>query len=112
MFPPGFARRYFILQDSGHLSYSFGPGKPPRDEVYLPRAAISTAPGRKDIHIDSNATTFHIKCLSIEDFDRWMSAFRSSMIVFMSTRLTSSRCLADGLLLPMPNGRLLSSLPA
>jgi len=73
----GFARRYFILQQSGLLSYSFEPGKPSRDEIFLPRAAISTTPGHKDIHIDSDAATFHIKCLTTDDFNKWMTAFRS-----------------------------------
>ena len=73
---PGFARRYFTLYHSGVLSYSFEPGQPARDQILLPQAAISTAPGRKDIHIDSPNATFHIKCLSSEDFTRWMSAFR------------------------------------
>ncbi|KAI8995464.1 Oxysterol-binding protein-domain-containing protein [Trametes punicea] len=73
----GFARRYFTLYSSGLLSYSFEPGQPPRDQVLLTQAAISTAPGRKDIHVDSQHATFHIKCLSEQDFDRWMSAFRS-----------------------------------
>ena len=72
----GFARRYFILHQSGVLSYSFHPGEPPRDQLLLTQAAIATAPGRKDIHIDSSTATFHIKCLSGEDFDKWMSAFR------------------------------------
>ena len=72
----GFARRYFTLHASGLLSYSFEPGQPPRDQVLLNQAAISTAPGRKDIHIDSNTATFHIKCLSTEDFEMWMGAFR------------------------------------
>ncbi|KIK71255.1 hypothetical protein GYMLUDRAFT_33393 [Collybiopsis luxurians FD-317 M1] len=72
----GFARRYFLLYSSGHLCYSFEPGQPFRDQVYLPSAAIATATGRKDIHIDSNNATFHLKCLSTEDFTQWMTAFR------------------------------------
>ncbi|GJE85969.1 oxysterol-binding protein-domain-containing protein [Phanerochaete sordida] len=72
----GFARRYFTLHQSGFLSYSFHPGEPTRDGLLLSQAAITTAPGRKDIHIDSSAATFHIKCLSGEDFNKWMSAFR------------------------------------
>lgn len=72
----GFARRYFTLYHSGVLSYSFEPGQPSRDQILLPQAAISTAPGRKDIHIDSPNATFHIKCLSSEDFVQWMTAFR------------------------------------
>lgn len=77
----GFARRYFILHQSGILSYSFHPGEPPRDQVLLTQAAIATAPGRKDIHIDSNTATFHIKCLSTEDFDRWMAAIRYVLVL-------------------------------
>ncbi|EKM60912.1 uncharacterized protein PHACADRAFT_84847 [Phanerochaete carnosa HHB-10118-sp] len=73
----GFARRYFTLFRSGVLSYSFHPGEPPRDQLLLTQAAIATAPGRKDIHIDSRTATFHIKCLSDEDFNKWMSAFRT-----------------------------------
>lgn len=72
----GFARRYFVLYQSGLLSYSFEPGKPSRDQIELPHAAISTARGQKDIHIDSNNATFHIKCLNTEDFDEWMVSFR------------------------------------
>ena len=72
----GFARRYFTLYNNGLLSYSFEPGQPARDQVLLGQAAISTAPGRKDIHVDSNTATFHIKCLSMQDFDMWMGAFR------------------------------------
>ena len=72
----GFARRYFILYNDGLLSYSSEPGQPARDQVLLGQAAISTAPGRKDIHVDSNTATFHIKCLSMQDFDMWMGAFR------------------------------------
>lgn len=72
----GFARRYFKLQQSGWLSYSFEPGQPDRDEIFLPHAAISSTPGRRDIHIDAGTATFHIKCLTVEDFNKWMSAFR------------------------------------
>lgn len=75
----GFARRYFILYHSGLLAYAFEPGQPLRDQVSLHQAAISTAPGRKDIHIDSSTATFHIKCLSTDDFNTWMTAFRSRL---------------------------------
>ncbi|KAJ7706447.1 hypothetical protein B0H17DRAFT_1037251 [Mycena rosella] len=71
----GFARRYFTLYQTGALVYSFDKGQPVRDQVSLHHSAISTAPGRKDIHIDSN-TTFHIKCLTTDDFDQWLAAFR------------------------------------
>ncbi|KAF9480033.1 oxysterol binding protein [Pholiota conissans] len=83
----GFARRYFTLYQSGLLSYAFEPGQPIRDQIHLNRAAISTAPGRKDIHIDSNTATFHIKCLSTDDFNDWMSAFRK----FISTGIEAKK---------------------
>ncbi|CCM02794.1 uncharacterized protein FIBRA_04905 [Fibroporia radiculosa] len=72
----GFARRYFQLQQSGWLSYSFEPGQLSRDQIFLPQAAISSTPGRRDIHIDCATATFHVKCLSAEDFNMWMTAFR------------------------------------
>lgn len=72
----GFARRYFTLSSLGQLSYAFEPGKPSRDSIFLSDAAVSTYPGRKDIHIDSANVTFHLKCLSSEDFGKWMMAFR------------------------------------
>ncbi|KAI6031920.1 Oxysterol-binding protein-domain-containing protein [Pisolithus microcarpus] len=76
----GFARRYFMLRESGILSYSISPKHPVRDQIAIPHAALSTAVGRKDIHVDSSNATFHIKCLSIEDFNTWMAAFSSSHV--------------------------------
>lgn len=75
---PGFARRYFTLYQTGLLSYAFEHGQPVRDQVYLNHAAIAADQGRKEIHIDSNTATFHIKCLSNDDFDNWMTVFRLS----------------------------------
>jgi len=72
----GFARRYFVLFKDGLLSYSLGPGKPVRDELSMLQAAISSARRSKDIHIDTDKTTFHIKCFNTEEFDVWMTAFR------------------------------------
>jgi oxysterol-binding protein-related protein 3/6/7 len=72
----GFARRYFILHESGLLEYSFEPGKPIRDELFIPSAAISTTPGHRDIHLDGDNAIFHVKCLTTEDFNKWMAAFR------------------------------------
>ena len=72
----GFARRYFILYRDGRLCYSFGPGKPIRDELLMPHAALSSAGRSKDIHVDTEKATFHIKCMNTEDFDTWMTALR------------------------------------
>ncbi|TRM61489.1 Oxysterol-binding protein-domain-containing protein [Schizophyllum amplum] len=92
----GFARRYFTLYQSGVLAYSFEPGQPIRDHIDLHRAAISSTPGRKDITLDSNTATFHIKCLSTEDFNQWMLAFRKFISGpehrrSMSARMSSAR---------------------
>jgi hypothetical protein len=92
----GFGRRYFTLYQSGLLSYSFEPGQPTRDQISLHQAAISTAPGRKDIHIDSNTATFHIKCLNSDDFVKWMAAFRSNLHLLMTERSWSDHvCQAE-----------------
>lgn len=84
----GFARRYFVLHESGILAYSIEPGRPFRDQILIPQAAISTARGRKDIHIDSNAATFHIKCLTGEDFNKWMTALRFVPPTRLKMRIT------------------------
>ncbi|GLB36356.1 putative pleckstrin homology domain containing protein [Lyophyllum shimeji] len=91
----GFARRYFTLHQSGILSYSFEPGQPVRDQVSLQHAAISTARGRKDIHVDSNTATFHLKCLSTDDFNTWMVAFRKFISLGMEARRSASVRLAS-----------------
>ncbi|TFK57419.1 hypothetical protein OE88DRAFT_1651128 [Heliocybe sulcata] len=77
----GFARRYFALYQTGLLCYSFEPGKPVRDQIALQTAAISSTTGRNYITIDSSRTTFHLKCLTTDDWNRWMTAFRK----FIST---------------------------
>jgi hypothetical protein len=86
----GFARRYFVLYKDGLLSYSFGPGKPVRDELSMSQAAISSASRSKDIHIDTDKATFHIKCFDTEEFDAWMTAFRTFTIPYLDPR-TSQR---------------------
>jgi hypothetical protein len=83
---PGFARRYFVLDKEGVLSYSFQPGHNIRDHVMLQQAAVSTIPGRKDIHVDGENTTFHIKCLSTEDFNTWMAAIRYAVYLLELSR--------------------------
>lgn len=82
----GFARRYFVLHRTGLLSYSFEPGQPIRDQLSLRGAAVSTSPGRKDIHVDSSTATFHLKCLDTQDFNTWMSAFRKFIFLGTDTR--------------------------
>jgi hypothetical protein len=72
----GFARRYFTLHESGVLEYSFEPDKPVRDHILVQSAVISTTTGHRDIHLDASNATFHMKCLTTEDFDMWMTALR------------------------------------
>ncbi|KAG5648139.1 hypothetical protein DXG03_006093 [Asterophora parasitica] len=91
----GFARRYFTLHQQGILSYSFEPGHPIRDQISLHQAAITTAPGRKDIHVDSNTATFHMKCLGTDDFNMWMAAFRKFISVGLEARRSASMKLAS-----------------
>ncbi|KAG0709077.1 Oxysterol-binding protein-domain-containing protein [Suillus ampliporus] len=56
------------------------PKRPIRDQIFLPHAALSTAIGRKDIHVDSSNATFHIKCLTADDFNTWLTAIRQFVL--------------------------------
>ncbi|KAI5991609.1 Oxysterol-binding protein-domain-containing protein [Pisolithus albus] len=58
----GFARRYFVLRESGILSYSISPKHPVRDQIAIPHAALSTCTGAQRYP---------------QDFNTWMAAFRS-----------------------------------
>ncbi|KAF8321283.1 hypothetical protein DL93DRAFT_2107033 [Clavulina sp. PMI_390] len=73
----GFARRYFVLKTDGVLMYSTQPGSTPRDSIPL-RLATITSSGRSDqITVDSGTKTFHIRCFTPGDFNKWMTAFRT-----------------------------------
>lgn len=69
-----------MLYHTGMLVYSFEPGQPVRDQIDMNHAALASTPGtgRRDIHVDSNNATFHMKCLSEQDFVAWMAALRSN----------------------------------
>ncbi|KAG8762948.1 hypothetical protein FRC11_006895 [Ceratobasidium sp. 423] len=72
----GYARRYFILTNSGVLSYSFDPKSPMRDSILLRHASLSSSERRKDIHIDSGTSTFHVRALTQDDFNLWIGSCR------------------------------------
>ncbi|CAE6477709.1 unnamed protein product [Rhizoctonia solani] len=72
----GYARRYFVLTNSGVLSYSFDPKSPTRDSILLRHASLSSSERRRDIHIDSGTSTFHIRALTQDDFDLWIGSCR------------------------------------
>ncbi|KAG8678903.1 hypothetical protein FRC09_019430, partial [Ceratobasidium sp. 395] len=72
----GYARRYFILTISGVLSYSFDPKSPMRDSILLRHASLSSSERRRDIHIDSGTSTFHVRALTQDDFDVWIGSCR------------------------------------
>lgn len=72
----GYARRYFLLTNSGVLSYSFDPKSPMRDSILLRHASLSSSERRRDIHIDSGTSTFHVRALTQDDFDIWIGSCR------------------------------------
>ncbi|CAE7123812.1 unnamed protein product [Rhizoctonia solani] len=72
----GYARRYFVLTNSGTLSYSFDPKSPTRDSILLRQASLSSSERRRDIHIDSGTSTFHVRALTQDDFDLWIGSCR------------------------------------
>ncbi|KAG1866271.1 Oxysterol-binding protein-domain-containing protein [Suillus tomentosus] len=114
----GFARRYFVLDQSGSLSYSIDPKRPIRDQIFLPHAALSTAVGRKDIHIDSSNATFHIKCLTADDFNKWLTAIRQfvhpegrrSLAGKITPRLSQSQFNRSGIQIAEDIGSTISEL--
>ena len=64
------------------LSYSFQPEGPVRDQIPLRmRSFITSSVSRREIHIDGERVTFHIRALSQEDFELWMAALRKFVIV-------------------------------
>ncbi|KAF8708426.1 Pleckstrin homology domain, partial [Rhizoctonia solani] len=72
----GYARRYFVLTNSGVLSYSFDPKSPTRDSILLRHASLSSSERRRDIHIDSGTSTFHVRALTQDDFSLWIGSCR------------------------------------
>ena len=61
------------------LVYSFEPGQPVRDHLFVGQAALASGgPGRKDIHLDANNATFHMKALSTQEYEQWMTSLRSN----------------------------------
>ncbi|CAE6462835.1 unnamed protein product [Rhizoctonia solani] len=72
----GYARRYFVLTNSGVLSYSFDPKSPMRDSILLRHASLSSSERRRDIHIDSGTSTFHVRALTHDDFSLWIGSCR------------------------------------
>lgn len=72
----GYARRYFVLKPDGVLVYSTSPGSNPRDSIPLRLATITSSERAHQITVDSGTKTFHIRCLTPADFERWMGAFK------------------------------------
>ncbi|KEP54600.1 animal oxysterol-binding family 3 protein [Rhizoctonia solani 123E] len=72
----GYARRYFVLTNSGVLSYSFDPKSPMRDSILLRHASLSSSELRRDIHIDSGTSTFHVRALTQDEFNLWIGSCR------------------------------------
>ncbi|KAF1801489.1 Oxysterol-binding protein-domain-containing protein [Mucor lusitanicus] len=70
------AKRWFELSSTGVLSYSVRNGDIKRGSLQIMLATISIAPKQRTIHIDSGTTTFHLKALSADDFDQWLSCIR------------------------------------
>lgn len=72
----GYARRYFVLKHDGVLIYSTQPGSSPRDSIPLRLATVTSSERAHQITVDSGTKTFHIRCFSPADFEKWMSALK------------------------------------
>ncbi|WFD29680.1 Oxysterol-binding protein 3 [Malassezia sp. CBS 17886] len=72
----GYAKRWLVLREDGTLSYSLDPEKPPRDVIDVPHASVSSDKRHFTVHVDSGSSIFHLKMLSIEEFETWRNMLR------------------------------------
>ncbi|KAI8394249.1 Oxysterol-binding protein-domain-containing protein [Radiomyces spectabilis] len=72
----GWAKRWFELSPSGVLSYSMRPNDMKRGSIQTMLSTISIYPRQRTLHVDSGATIYHLKALSAENFDMWVTGLR------------------------------------
>ncbi|KAI9249306.1 Oxysterol-binding protein-domain-containing protein [Sporodiniella umbellata] len=72
----GWAKRWFTLSPTGVLSYSTSPGSVIRGSIQIIVSTISYNPKLRQFHIDSGTMIYHLKTLTMEDFDSWSEALK------------------------------------
>ncbi|ORZ06103.1 Oxysterol-binding protein-domain-containing protein [Lobosporangium transversale] len=72
----GWAKRWFQI-DNGVLSYYKAPDSPCRGKVHLVLSTVTVSQASNMIHIDSGTMLYHLKALSVEDYNAWISVMKA-----------------------------------
>ncbi|KAF7726191.1 hypothetical protein EC973_008989 [Apophysomyces ossiformis] len=72
----GWAKRWLQLSSTGVLSYSTTPNSITRGSIQIVMATVSLNPQQRLIHIDSGTMLYHLKALSVDDYEMWTKALR------------------------------------
>ncbi|KAF9103199.1 hypothetical protein BGX29_003664 [Mortierella sp. GBA35] len=71
----GWAKRWFKI-DNGILSYYKTPDTPCRGKVHLVLSTVTVSQASNMIHIDSGTMLYHLKALTVEDYNDWTKAIK------------------------------------
>ncbi|CAG8694440.1 15641_t:CDS:2, partial [Gigaspora rosea] len=69
------AKRWVEI-DNGVLSYYQHPHSPCRGKIHIVLSTVASNQSYRTIHLDSGTATYHLKALSNDDFDAWMTVIR------------------------------------
>ncbi|KAI8973860.1 Oxysterol-binding protein-domain-containing protein [Pilobolus umbonatus] len=72
----GWARRWFELSSTGILTYSLSKDDIKRGSMQVSLSTLSISPKQRTFHLDSGTTIFHLKALSPEDYEDWLTSLR------------------------------------
>ncbi|KAK3832623.1 MAG: Oxysterol-binding protein-domain-containing protein, partial [Linnemannia elongata] len=72
----GWAKRWFKI-DNGILSYYKTPDTPCRGKVHLVLSTVTVSQASNMIHIDSGTMLYHLKALTVEDYNDWTKAIKT-----------------------------------
>ncbi|CAG8490270.1 5112_t:CDS:2 [Diversispora eburnea] len=97
----GWAKRWVQIDD-GILSYFQHPHGPCRGTIHIVLSTVSSNQQFRSIHLDSGTATYHMKALTNEQFDEWMTVIRKYVNISKERQLhdpdytrTSSRQSGD-----------------
>ncbi|CAG8706985.1 15842_t:CDS:2 [Dentiscutata erythropus] len=71
----GWAKRWVEI-DNGVLSYYQHPHSPCRGKIHIVLSTVASNQSYRSIHLDSGTATYHLKALTNDEFDAWMTVIR------------------------------------
>ncbi|KAI1317793.1 hypothetical protein EDD11_007815 [Mortierella claussenii] len=72
----GWAKRWFQI-DNGVLSYHKDPDSPCRGKVHLVLSTVTVSQASNMIHIDSGTMLYHLKALTVEEYNTWTKVIKA-----------------------------------